>query len=65
MEVPPVLIRDGGVIREGFNAELDELRDLANGATGPAWPASRSASGADQHQHPQVGYNKVHGFTSR
>ncbi|HLA94092.1 MAG TPA: DNA mismatch repair protein MutS, partial [Pyrinomonadaceae bacterium] len=26
---PPVNIADGGVIRDGFNAELDELRDLS------------------------------------
>lgn len=32
-ENPPVVIRDGGVIADGYNAELDEWRDLANGAT--------------------------------
>ena len=30
---PPVVIRDGGVIAEGFNEELDELRKLSQGAT--------------------------------
>ncbi|MEC9335128.1 MAG: DNA mismatch repair protein MutS, partial [Pseudomonadota bacterium] len=30
---PPVVIRDGGVIAEGYNAELDELRKLSQGAT--------------------------------
>lgn len=30
---PPMLIRDGGVIREGYNAELDEWRGLSEGAT--------------------------------
>ena len=26
IETPPLLIRDGGVIAEGYNAELDEWR---------------------------------------
>ncbi|HAK34367.1 MAG TPA: DNA mismatch repair protein MutS, partial [Pantoea sp.] len=33
IEAPPVLIRDGGVIAPGYNAELDEWRALADGAT--------------------------------
>ena len=28
-----MLIRDGGVIREGYNQELDEWRKLSEGAT--------------------------------
>ena len=30
---PPVLIRDGGVIAEGFDDDLDELRNLSHQAT--------------------------------
>jgi DNA mismatch repair protein MutS len=33
VENPPVLIRDGGVIAPGYHSELDELRDLSEGAT--------------------------------
>ena len=33
IETPPLLIRDGGVIAEGYNAELDEWRTLSDGAT--------------------------------
>ena len=29
-ENPPVVIRDGGVIAEGYNAELDEWRNRNN-----------------------------------
>lgn len=29
---PPVSVNDGGVIRDGFNAELDELRSIATSA---------------------------------
>ncbi|HAJ97393.1 MAG TPA: DNA mismatch repair protein MutS [Ruminococcus sp.] len=31
MEDPPAVIKDGGVIREGFDPTLDELRDAMNG----------------------------------
>lgn len=33
VESPPVLVRDGGVIATGYNAELDEWRALADGAS--------------------------------
>ena len=33
IETPPLLIRDGGVIAEGYHAELDEWRMLSDGAT--------------------------------
>jgi DNA mismatch repair protein MutS len=33
IDAPPVLVRDGGVIAPGYNAELDEWRALADGAT--------------------------------
>src|SRR5690606_147706 len=32
VESPPVLIRDGGVIAEGYDGELDELRSISENA---------------------------------
>src|SRR5690606_21216561 len=32
LDNPPMLVRDGGVIRAGFNAELDELQQLSGHA---------------------------------
>lgn len=59
---PPVLIRDGGVVKPGYNAELDELRELSAGAT-------RFVEELEQREREQtgistlkVGFNKVHGF---
>lgn len=34
VEEPPVLLRDGGLIRSGYNEEIDTLRDLASGGKG-------------------------------
>ncbi|MGY2575854.1 DNA mismatch repair protein MutS [Vibrio sp. C8] len=61
-ENPPVVIRDGGVIAEGYNSELDEWRDLATGAT--EYLEKMEADERDRHgiDTLKVGYNAVHGF---
>ncbi|EGR4279747.1 DNA mismatch repair protein MutS [Vibrio cholerae] len=61
-ENPPVVIRDGGVIADGYSAELDEWRNLANGAT--EFLERLEAEERDRHgiDTLKVGYNNVHGF---
>ncbi|MEM6576270.1 MAG: DNA mismatch repair protein MutS [Pseudomonadota bacterium] len=62
VETPPVLIRDGGVVAEGFDAELDELRNLsrdANQYLDDLEQREREASGIATLK---VGYNRVHGY---
>ncbi|QDQ25113.1 DNA mismatch repair protein MutS [Chitinimonas arctica] len=62
MDEPSVVIRDGGVIRAGFHAELDELRALQtnHGDFLLALEASeRTRSGIP---NLKVEYNRVHGF---
>ncbi|GGW72765.1 DNA mismatch repair protein MutS [Alteromonas halophila] len=59
---PPVVIRDGGVIAPEYNAELDELRALSQGATDyldALEVRERERTGISTLK---VGYNKVHGF---
>ncbi|WP_086984636.1 DNA mismatch repair protein MutS [Vibrio aphrogenes] len=59
---PPVVIRDGGVLAQGYHAELDELRNLADGATEyleKMETEERERYGIDSLK---VGYNNVHGF---
>lgn len=59
---PPFSVREGGILREGFNAELDHLRDVrANGA--------RMVSELEQRERERVGikklkvgYNRVFGY---
>lgn len=62
IENPPVVIRDGGVIAPNYNAELDEWRDLANGAT--SFLEKMEADERERHgiDSLKVGYNNVHGF---
>ncbi|CAH8224528.1 DNA mismatch repair protein MutS [Vibrio aestuarianus] len=61
-ENPPVVIRDGGVIADGYSAELDEWRNLANGAT--EYLEKMEAEERERHgiDTLKVGYNAVHGF---
>ncbi|MCL1058922.1 DNA mismatch repair protein MutS [Shewanella gelidimarina] len=59
---PPMLIRDGGVIRDGYDAELDEWRVLSAGATD--YLAQLEAREKEQTgiSTLKVGYNRVHGY---
>lgn len=62
IETPPQLIRDGGVIAEGYHAELDEWRELAAGATEYLEKLEireREATGIDTLS---IGFNAVHGY---
>ena len=62
VEHPPVLQRDGGVIADGFDAELDELRRLSTHADQflvDLETRERAASGISTLK---VGYNRVHGY---
>nr|WP_275666192.1 DNA mismatch repair protein MutS [Vibrio sp. Isolate23] len=61
-ENPPVVIRDGGVIAEGYNAELDEWRKLADGATEYLEKMEQEERERHGIDTLKVGYNNVHGF---
>ncbi|PCI57957.1 MAG: DNA mismatch repair protein MutS [Gammaproteobacteria bacterium] len=59
---PPVLIRDGGVIAQGYNEELDILRDLSQGATDFLAQLEQREKENTGISSLKVGYNRVHGF---
>lgn len=59
---PPVVIRDGGVIAEGYHEELDELRKLSKGATDYLEAMEQRERERTGISTLKVGYNKVHGF---
>lgn len=59
---PPVLIRDGGVIAPGYHSELDELRDLSQGATDYLTALEEREKQATGIPTLKVGYNRVHGY---
>jgi len=59
---PPMLIRDGGVIREGYNAELDEWRGLSEGASDYLLQLEAREKERTGITTLKVGYNRVHGY---
>jgi DNA mismatch repair protein MutS len=59
---PPVLLRDGGVIAAGFDAELDELRQLATNADQFLIDLEAREKTATGIPTLKVGYNRVHGY---
>jgi DNA mismatch repair protein MutS len=62
VDEPPLAYLEGGVIRSGCHAELDELRDLARG--GKEWIARYQAQEAVRIGIPslKVGFNRVFGY---
>ncbi|WP_462170969.1 DNA mismatch repair protein MutS [Pseudoalteromonas xiamenensis] len=62
VENPPVLIRDGGVIAPGYNAELDEWRALSEGATDILEQLEERERVRTGISTLKIGFNKVHGF---
>jgi len=62
VDEPPITVRDGGMIKPGYNPELDELRDIASNSK--KWIAvfqqkERERSGI---KSLKIGYNKVFGY---
>ena len=62
VENPPVVIRDGGVIAEGFDAELDEHRGLAEHAGDYLVRLETRERERTGLPGLKVGYNRVHGY---
>jgi DNA mismatch repair protein MutS len=59
---PPVLIRDGGVIAEHFDQELDELRNLSQNADQFLLDLEQRERESSGIHSLKVSYNRVHGF---
>lgn len=59
---PPVVIRDGGVIAEGYDEQLDELRGISSNAGDYLLDIERREREATGLGSLKVGYNRVHGY---
>lgn len=59
---PPMIIRDGGVIAEGFNAELDELRTISDKAGDVLIDIETRERERTGLSTLRVKYNRVHGY---
>ena len=61
-ENPPVLIRDGGVLADGWDEELDELRNLSQNADRFLLDLEARERERTGIASLKVSYNRVHGY---
>ncbi len=59
---PPMLIRDGGVIADGYDDELDELRGIASNANQYLLDLEAHEKDRTGIASLKLGYNRVHGY---
>lgn len=59
---PPAVLRDGGVIADGYDHELDELRSLNQDANRFLSELEETEKTNTGIQTLKVGYNRVHGY---
>ncbi len=62
VDTPPISVKEGGIIRDGFNPEVDSLREAST--NGKSWIAKmesdeRTATGI---KNLKIGYNRVFGY---
>ncbi len=62
IENPPMLIRDGGVIAEGYDADLDELRAISSNAGDVLVDIEKRERARTNLSTLRVNYNRVHGY---
>jgi len=62
IENPPVVIREGGVIAEGYDSDLDELKSISENAAGFLLNLETEERKATGLSTLKVGYNRVHGY---
>ncbi|MBC6414366.1 MAG: DNA mismatch repair protein MutS [Chromatiales bacterium] len=59
---PPATIRDGGVIKQGFDAKLDELRALSSHADDYLIKLEEDEKQRSGLANLRIAYNKIHGY---
>ena len=59
---PPITLREGGIIRDGFNEEIDSLRTIMNDGAGIISSIEAQQREATGIPKLRVGYNKVFGY---
>ncbi|MCT4618740.1 MAG: DNA mismatch repair protein MutS [Marinisporobacter sp.] len=62
MDEPPVTIKEGGIIKKGYNLELDELREIVTNSK--EWIANleNNEKNATGIKSLKIGFNKVFGY---
>jgi DNA mismatch repair protein MutS len=62
IEEPPLLITEGNIIKDGFDAELDELREISKSGKGWIFRLEEEEKKKTGIPSLKVGYNRVFGY---
>lgn len=62
VDEPPMNYKDGGVIKDGFNEELDSLRAIINGGKGIIDTIEQNERDKTGIRNLKIGYNRVFGY---
>ena len=62
VDEPPLTVREGGIIRQGANAEADRLRSIMEGGSGTIAAIEASEKEKTGIRTLKVGYNRVFGY---
>lgn len=62
VDEPPASVRDGDIFRDGYNEELDELRDIARNGKNYIAEIKDELSEETGISSLKIGYNKVYGY---
>ncbi len=62
VDSPPATLKDGGVIREGYDAELDEMRRILNGGERFIEEYQERERAKTGIKNLKIGFNKVYGY---
>jgi DNA mismatch repair protein MutS len=62
VELPPAVIREGGVIKAGYDQTLDDLRNLSNNSQEFLLKLEQQERERTKINTLKVGYNRVHGY---
>ena len=62
IEDPPLSVKDGGIIKDGYNKDVDELREIK--ASGKKWISKLESTEKEETgiKSLKVGYNRVFGY---
>lgn len=62
VEEPPISVKEGGIIKDGFNQELDEIREITT--NGKNWISSLQNEEREKTgiKNLKIGYTKVFGY---
>ncbi len=59
---PPFFVREGGIIRDGFNPEVDRYRELIKNSHGMLAEIESRERGRTGIKNLKIGYNRVFGY---